>query len=135
MRRDACQLSRLGCRATEAAAPETDWQYDEKMKAKHPFADWEVRNQARMHYVNGFPPYISSEEGISYWIETATCVAVKLEDGQLKFLFCHGMDDLINLVARPTERFKTPELLPAFHNRIEKKRWQQRWPSLTVITE
>lgn len=105
------------------------------MKAKHPFADWEVRNQAQMHYVNGFPPYTSTEEGISHWVETATCVAVKLENGQLKFLFCHGMDDLINLVARPTERFKTPELLPIFYNRIDRKQWQLCWPNLKVIVD
>lgn len=119
----------------EDRAPETDWLYDEKLKTTHSFADWEVRNQARMHYVNGFPPYTSTEEGISHWVETATCVAVKLEGGQLKLLFCHGMDDLMNLVARPTERFKTPALLTTFYNRIEKKQWQQRWPSLQVVTD
>jgi Nucleotidyltransferase len=31
--------------------PETDWSYDERMKRDHPFAEWEVRNQARMHYL------------------------------------------------------------------------------------
>src|SRR6185503_20454597 len=58
--------------------PETDRAYDERMKRDHPFAEWEIRNQARMHYVDDFPPYTSTADGISHWVETATCVAVRL---------------------------------------------------------
>lgn len=86
--------------------PEIDWAYDKKMSADFPFADWEVRNQARMHYVNGFAPYTSTADGIAHWVETATCVAVKLEDEKLKYLFCHGTDDLFGLIARPIDGFK-----------------------------
>lgn len=88
-----------------------------------------------MHYVNGFEPYTSSEEGISYWVETATCIAVRQQKGKLEYLFCHGTADLFNLIARPIEAFKTEELLPVFYGRIEKKKWQERWPSLKVIVE
>ena len=143
----------------ENVAPEVDWAYDEEMKAKYPFAEWEVRNQARMHYVNDFAPYASAAEGISYWIETATCVAVKLvekspetynadlaanttvADGedtcngkllQFEFLFCHGVEDLLGLVARPTVRFREGKLLELFHQRVEKKQWRERWPQLVV---
>ena len=115
--------------------PEYDWVIDEKLKKEAPFAEWEVRNQARMHFVNGFEPYTSTEEGISNWVETATCVAVRQKNGELEYLFCHGTEDLFQLVARPIDRFKTPEILPIFYGRIEKKRWQQRWPSLKVESE
>ena len=111
---------------------ETDWQYDSDMKAMYPDAEWEVRNQARMHYVNGFQPFKSTADGISHWVETATCVAVKLESGELKFLFCHGTDDLLNLVARPVGAFKSPERISTFYERIENKRWKERWPHLRV---
>ncbi|MBW4062108.1 nucleotidyltransferase family protein [Candidatus Saccharibacteria bacterium] len=119
--------------ATETA-PETDWAYDEKMKHDFPFAEWEVRNQARMHYVDDFSPYTSTADGISHWVETATCVAVKLHTGKLTFLFCHGTDDLYGLIARPIPIFKQPELIEVFYNRVSSKRWQEKWPHLRIET-
>lgn len=112
-----------------------DWSITDKLKIEAPFAEWEVRNQARMHYIHDFEPYVSSEEGISNWIETATCVAVRQRDGELEYLFCHGTEDLFNLIARPIEAFNNDKLLPVFYGRIEKKKWQERWPSLKIIIE
>lgn len=113
---------------------ETDQSYDEKMNTEFPFAEWEVRNQARMHTKNGFEPYSSTAEGISRWVETATCIAVRLKDsGSLEFLYCHGSDDLLNMIARPVDEFQKPERIALFHDRIEQKRWRERWPSLTVV--
>jgi hypothetical protein len=117
---------------SEDIQPETDWSYDEMMSQDYPIADWEIRNQARMHTKNNFEPYISTADGISNWVETATCTAVKLENGKLKLLFCHGIDDLVNLVARPIERFQTIELIDTFNNRIQKKDWQKKWPHLKI---
>jgi hypothetical protein len=111
---------------------ETDWAMDERLKREFPFAQWEVRNQARMHYINGFEAYTSTADGIAHWVETATCVAVRLEDGKLKFLFCHGIDDLVNLVARPIPAFTLPELIGMFHDRVAKKEWRKKWPHLKV---
>ncbi len=111
----------------------TDWAYDEKMKKEYPFAEWEVRNQARMHQYSHLDPFVSTEDGISHWVETATCVAVKLHKRRLKFIFCHGTDDLFNLVARPTRYFQTEQGLKTFYGRIEKKEWKKRWPSLKVV--
>jgi hypothetical protein len=120
--------------ADEIAA-ETDWAFDEHMKREFPFAEWEVRNQARMHHVNGFDPYVSTADGISHWVETATCVAVKIENGTLKFLFCYGTDDLLGLVARPTPFFAdSKDLMQLFHERVDKKQWRQKWPHLQVHT-
>lgn len=110
----------------------TDWAYDEKMKKDYPFAEWEIRNQARMLYVNDIKPYTSAADGIAHWVETATCVAVKLKDGQLSYLFCHGTEDLFGLVARPVPDFESEKLLPVFYQRIEEKRWKEKWPSLRV---
>lgn len=114
-------------------SPETDWQYDEQMNEDFPFAEWEVRNQARMHTKNGFDPYGSTAEGIAHWVETATCVALRLSGERLEFLYCHGSDDLLGMIARPTPGFQTPELRPIFYERIEQKKWRERWPSLTVL--
>ena len=112
--------------------PEIDWAYDERMKTDYPFAELEIRNQARMHYVNDFDPYLSAADGIAHWVETATCVAVKLENGKLQYLFCHGTEDLFGLIARPIPEFNTEALLPTFYSRIEKKRWREKWPGLKV---
>lgn len=120
---------------SENIQPEYDWAYDTQMKEKFPFAEWEIRNQARMHYKNGFMPYSSSADGISHWVETATCVAVKLEAGELKFLFCYGMDDLVNVVARPIPEFQNDEMIHIFEDRITAKKWQEKWPSLKVESD
>lgn len=112
--------------------PETDWKYDEYMKQNYPFAEWEVRNQARMHYKNNFAPYTSTADGISRWVETATCIAVRQEMGKLTFLWCHGMDDVLGLIARPVKEFKSSEMLPVFQKRIKEKGWQARWPHLVI---
>lgn len=117
----------------ENTLAEIDHHYDEKMKEDYPFAEWEIRNQARMHYVDNFEPFTSTADGISHWVETATCIAVKLVNGKLKFLFCHGTDDLYNLVARPIFSFNNNKLIHIFYDRIERKKWKQKWPDLRVI--
>lgn len=112
--------------------PETDWVYDASMREKFPHVEWEVRNQARMHYKNNFAPFRSTEDGIAHWVETATCVAVRLREGKLELLLCYGIDDLINLVARPIEVFRSPNMIQTFYDRIESKHWRERWPQLKV---
>jgi hypothetical protein len=114
-------------------APETDWRYDELMKEKYPFAEWEIRNQARMHHVNNFEPLTSTADGIAHWVETATCIAVKLKEGKLSYLFCYGTEDLFGMVVRPVPYFKTGGPVGVYQDRILKKQWKARWPSLTII--
>lgn len=46
--------------------PEYDWEFDSQMNREFPFADWEIRNQARMHYVNDFAPYVSTADEIAH---------------------------------------------------------------------
>lgn len=113
--------------------PETDWQYDATMRSKYPFAEWEVRNQARMHTKNNLPPFTSSQDGIAHWVETATSIAVKKNGSALTFLYCHGSDDLLSLVARPIPFYAAPGQYDVFATRIASKKWRERWPHLTVI--
>jgi len=88
-----------------------------------------------MHHVNGFPPFTSAADGISHWVETATCVAVKLVDGDLQFLFCYGASDLYGLIARPTPYFTHGDRLQTFYARVGEKRWRKRWPGLQVLAK
>lgn len=120
---------------SEDISQETDWEFDDRMAKEYPFAEWEIRNQARMHYVNKFEPFTSTADGISHWVETATCVAVRLNKERLEYLFCYGTDDLFGLVARPVSYFKQEPLLSEFYGRVEKKRWKQRWPDIQVVIE
>lgn len=114
---------------------EADWNYDAKMSLLYPFAEWEVRNQARMHYVNNFEPFMSTSDGIAHWVETATCIGVRLTGKRLEYLFCYGTADLFGLVARPTPYFSADkELLKKFFYRIDEKNWKNKWPHLRIET-
>jgi len=113
--------------------PEIDWQYDKDLKKIQPGVNWEVKNLARMHHNNGDDdPYTSSENAIAHWPETATAIAIKLVDEDIKLLFSYGPSDLLNIIARPTPYF-TSDKLPIFYDRIAKKQWQKRWLKLSVI--
>lgn len=61
-------------------------------KKRLPEVDWEVRNQARMHILSGHAPYRDSEHAIAHWIETQTCVGVRIKpDGSLKVVAPYGI--------------------------------------------
>lgn len=107
-------------------------EYDEKLKNKFD-ADWSTKNQARMHLKYNRDQYKSSRDALSHWVETATCIAVKLEDGELKLIAPHGIDDLVNLIVRPSPYFF--DKLDIFRNRIESKNWLEKWPNLKVVVE
>ena len=116
---------------------EVDYLLDDEMNERYPFADWEVRNQARMHIKNGFDePYLSTIDGISNMVETATSVGVRLNKSQLEFVFCHSIDDLVNLVARPIPRFANDErLLRIYKQRIDDKKWREKWPAVKILNK
>lgn len=105
----------------------------EKLSAQMPNEKWSVTNEARMHIVNGDEPYRSSADAFSKWPETATCVAVRLEDkGSLALAASYGIDDLVHMRARPTPYTleRRPEL---FTQRMEEKKWHKIWPQVTIV--
>jgi len=68
---------------------------------------------------------------LSEWVETPTCVAVTLEEGEPKIIAPHGIDDLVNLIVRPSPSHTGN--LGIFYNRIESKKWLKKWPKLKVV--
>jgi hypothetical protein len=100
-----------------------------RMEALTPGIEWDIKNHARMHEKNGDPPYHSSAEGLSRWVETATCVGVKLQEGQLELVAPHGIEDLVNLVVRPSPKYL--DNLAAYRERQRQKNWSAKWPKLT----
>ncbi|MTI08519.1 nucleotidyltransferase family protein [Curvivirga aplysinae] len=95
--------------------------------------DWSVKNQAVMHKRNKDQPYKDTEDAMRYWVETCTSVGIRLnKHNQLEIIAPFGLEDIYNLVLKPTHKFKS-DLNYVFINRISKKNWQRYWPKLTVI--
>ncbi len=96
-----------------------------------PEHEWEVRNQARMHFKNGDAPYQDTEDGLRHFLETATAIGARLTAGKIEIIAPYGIDDLLSLVLRPTPsgRARPHE----FIGRVEQKGWRRRWPKLTFL--
>jgi hypothetical protein len=112
-------------------APARDEALERRLVAALPGVPWSVRNQARMHRRNGDAPYKDTEDAMRHWLESATCVAVRLEtDGRLGILAPFGLDDLLALRSRPTAqgRARSADYLA----RMRRKDWPARWPRVSV---
>ncbi|WP_058975124.1 nucleotidyltransferase family protein [Pseudomonas syringae] len=95
--------------------------------------NWSVKNQARMHSRNNDRPYESATDSMMSWPETATAVAVRLGmDDVLEVAAPFGLDDLFNLVVRPTARFEM-EKKPIYIDRVRSKNWLATWPNLLIV--
>ncbi|SIQ43620.1 hypothetical protein SAMN05878494_1410 [Bacillus cereus] len=95
---------------------------------------WSVKNQARMHVVNNMPPYSSSVDAISKFPETATALGVALDEKNKVILIAPcGIEDVLSLQVRPTAHFlETKERLHMYNTRVNKKKWQNKWPNITI---
>ncbi|WP_020528488.1 nucleotidyltransferase family protein [Flexithrix dorotheae] len=110
-----------------------DWELDAKLLAMDSTVNWSVKNQARMHLKQGHKPYKSSEEAVSYWVETPTCVAVRLNEvGEFEAIYPHGLNDLFELKVYPTKEFQS-EKASVYKKRIEEKNWGKTWHKLQIF--
>jgi hypothetical protein len=106
------------------------------LRQQHPEYTWEVTNQAWVHewYRDKgrlIDPYPTLSHALEMWPETATAVAVRLRtDSELEVVAPFGLRDLFGLVARYNPRQATRT---EFLARVEGKRWQRKWPELTII--
>lgn len=86
-----------------------------------------------MHQRNDNAPYLSTENALLYWPETATAVAVRAGGANLiEVIAPYGLDDLFELRLRPTPPFER-EKLTIFRQRVAAKRWMERYPMLQLI--
>ena len=105
---------------------------EEKLKNLNVLCD--IKNEARVHiwynpkYGTNREPYVSSEDAISSWGSTVTCIACRLENGKFKFCCPYGLDDLFNLTIRPVKRYFQKE-------QYEERslRWKKKWNKLNII--
>lgn len=106
-----------------------DNELSEKLQKETGIA-WEIVNEAYAHVWNDLPPYTSTTDAIAHWPETATSIGVTLEDGELKLIAPYGIEDLVNLVVRMSPQF--PEGIQVAKERIEKKKWFEKWPRIKL---
>lgn len=102
-----------------------------QLRAMLPAVPWSVRNQARMHLRKGHEPFTSTFDAMRYWLETPTCVALRLEtSGTLTVLAPYGLEDLFARRIRPTAAgHQHPDDYMA---RVMAKRWHERWPGVVI---
>lgn len=95
---------------------------------------WSVKNQARMHVVNKMLPYSSSVDAISKFPETATALGITLDEQNNVILTAPcGIEDVLSLQVKPTAHFlKTKERIHMYNKRVNKKKWQSKWPNITI---
>ncbi len=97
-----------------------------------PGVEWQVRNQARMHMRSGHAPYVDTADAIGHWVETPTCVGVRLEDDDaLRLVAPYGLEENWELRVRPNPVVAYPRDL--YRRRVESKRWMQLWPRLRIM--
>ncbi|GAB7128492.1 nucleotidyltransferase family protein [Silvimonas sp. JCM 19000] len=115
----------------------TEARYAEQLRHTVPRLPWEVTNQARVHlwYQQHFgfavPALTSISEAVATWPEYATCVAVQLQaDATLDIVAPHGLDDLFGMVVRHNP---TRASAAEYQRRVASKRYQERWPRVTIL--
>ena len=114
-------------------SPARDAELETVLRQQDESLQWSVKNQARMHLRNGDAPYASATEAMRYWPETATAVAVRLdEQDEVEIAAPLGLEDLFELIVRPAGRFKD-EKQPIYRERLSSKNWQATWPQLKVL--
>lgn len=109
----------------------SDQELSEKLK-KETGMDWEVVNETYAHKWDDLPPYKSTKDALSQWPETATGIGITIEKGKLKLIAPYGIDDLVNLIIRPTPKF--PGGIEKVRQRAKEKKWLEKWPKLKFAT-
>ena len=113
------------------ATAEQDAAFEAALHIAAPDLPWSVRNQARMHECNGHRPYRDVADALAHWPETATAIAVRLGPKGVELLAPFGVDDVLDIIIRPTPAFRTKPEIPLA--RLEAKGWRARWPGLRLV--
>jgi hypothetical protein len=109
---------------------EIDKRYEQKLILETGISIWSVKNQARMHTINGDPPYKSIEDAIRHWPETVTAVGIKLnEDNSISYISPYGLEDIFEYRVRRSPLFKDESY---YRSRVRKKNWKEIWPRIEI---
>jgi hypothetical protein len=116
--------------------PHQEASLENRLRVLAPALQWEVTNQATVHrwfasrLGQVVPALGSLEEGVATWPEFATCVGVNLDaEGSIGVIAPHGLDDLFALRVRHNPLRAS---ISTYHQRVQSKRFGERWPLLTI---
>jgi hypothetical protein len=116
---------------------ERDVEIQRRLTNVHPFAPWEVTNQAAVHiwfeatFGHSVSPLISLHDAVASWPEFATSVGLTLrDDDSIDVIAPHGLDDLFAMVVR---RNPARVSVDTYWRRVEQKQYRKRWPQVTVV--
>lgn len=117
---------------------ERDRKLEEDLNGLEPDLPWDVKNQAGVHLwfesIFGHPvePLTSIDDAVASWPETATAVAVRLDaSDRLTIIAPFGLGDLFNMVVRRNPRRVSTS---TYRERIDSKRYTDRWPRVHILT-
>jgi hypothetical protein len=120
------------------SSPGQDAVLECRLRKAIPALHWEVTNQATVH--DWFAqklgqvvlPVHSLEEGVATWPEFATCVGVTLDETEsIGVIAPHGLDDLFGLLVRHNPLRASAA---TYLERVQSKRFGERWPLLSINT-
>lgn len=112
---------------------EKEKQLETELEFLLPDQPWSVKNQARMHLMSGFKPFTSSYDGVAHFPETPTAIAVRMYNQDIEIMAPYGLQDLFEMRVKPTPFFQeNTELHSTYVERIKRKKWNERWESLSV---
>lgn len=110
---------------------------EEALCRRLPGVPWEAKNQAAVHTwferIFGYPvePLQSVADAVATWPETATSVAVRLDErDRLLITAPFGLDDLLLGICRRNPRRVSVE---RYRQRLATKRIAERWPKVRVM--
>ena len=116
---------------------EHDREIELRLRRVEPAFPWEVTNQAGVHlwfeqvFGHTVEPLLSIEDAVASWPETATAVAVCLDEKDvIRVIAPLGLEDLFGMVVRRNPRRVGVE---TYRRRIASKRYPERWPMVRVI--
>ena len=110
-------------------------QIEKRLREAHPLYSWEVKNQVYMHiHSPNTKPYTSSQDAMSRYPETCTALGLRLlKNDYLELFTAYGLTDLVNFQVKPTLHFLADEeRIKLYRERLEKKKWQSKWPRLDI---
>jgi len=94
---------------------------------------FEIKNMAFEWKKRGNEPCQTLEDALKYWPDTATSVAIRLNNKKnIDVLAPFGLKDLFQGVIRPTPYFKENKI-EEYRFRIHEKKWWENWPRVKIL--
>ena len=107
------------------------------LQLDHPSYAWEVKNQAHMHLHNpNTAPYLTARDAMAKFPERCTAISARLTATRdIELFLPYGLADITDFIVRPTPFFsENAEKLTIYCERQAKKKWQERWPQLQILS-